>query len=1004
VNHLHAPAVPSWTDAFRNPPREDRPQPFWSWNADIDEARIDAMVETFAAQGCGGVFVHPRPGLVTDYLSPRWFALWRYAAERCAARGMACHIYDENSFPSGFSGGHVVSSVPSTAARMVRGEVLTAPRQPDGRLLGCADPHSGALLPGDAWRQASPAQPVLVMYEVHDKPDPWHAGFASPDISLPATGRAFIATTHEAYARECGPYLGSTAQLVFTDEPTLVRTAEAQPWSEELELAFAAGHGYRLADRLGLLFIDGPGHEAVRHDYHATLNRMLCGNFFKPIHDWCAAHRLGATGHVDEHLWPEPSFLPSAAAVLRWMQVPGNDLLGFQFAPDRREDARVLMARLNLRELDAVRRQCGRERCVVESCGGGGYAYGPKDMKPLEDWAVALGTSLINPHLAHVSLQGSRKYDWPQTVSDHSAWAADLGVHHLHVARVITALRRGTVERRVGVLMPTATAWLHARPGLAKDGPLARLREQMLALVEQLECAGIDWDPIDECVLAEIGRVDGSVLHVGACAYQAVVVPAAMAGWESSTLTLLAGAAVPLHGEGAARPRFVDGRPDPRPAGIARWQAHADATALAAALRAAFPPQLAQADGASLPPELAWRRVETPDGSLFFLCNPWNRPLRSSLRLPGRGVLALDTADGSISTVASAPSGDGQRLDLELAPGDHALWLCTAAAAGAAPTAPAWRTLPVSAAGIAADHANVLVLDHAELRIAGQAPLAGTAVRLDSALWTAMGFRLSGWSRAIQFRRTLLDHPVGHLPSFSVAYAFDVDAGVDLRSLRLAVELPELYRITVNGAPVSGWQPWFDPAMGAAPIGTLVRSGRNTVELIADRFCTRHELANLHLLGDFALRPAEHGFAIAPPRPLTLGSWRSLGRPLANGAMTYAWDAVVDAPAARLRVRLPAWAGATWRLSLDGAIVARAGHGEDELIADVAVSAGTHHLGITVVSHLAGLLGPHHGEGLPGRWTWERAWEPLRAEAPPGDGWRAPETGLLAPPEIAVSS
>jgi hypothetical protein len=40
----------------------------------------------------------------------------------------------------------------------------------------------------------------------------------------------------------------------------------------------------------------------------------------------------------------------------------------------------------------------------------------------------------------------------------------------------------------------------------------------------------------------------------------------------------------------------------------------------------------------------------------------------------------------------------------------------------------------------------------------------------------------------------------------------------------------------------------------------------------------------------------------------------------------------------------------------------------------------------------------------PGRWTWERSWEPLRALAPPGADWRVPEAGLLATPELAVSA
>lgn len=76
----------------------------------MSPGRITRMLEGFAKRNIGGVFIHPRPGLITEYLSEKWFELWAFALKECKRLGLDCHIYDENSFPSGFAGGHVLSS------------------------------------------------------------------------------------------------------------------------------------------------------------------------------------------------------------------------------------------------------------------------------------------------------------------------------------------------------------------------------------------------------------------------------------------------------------------------------------------------------------------------------------------------------------------------------------------------------------------------------------------------------------------------------------------------------------------------------------------------------------------------------------------------------------------------------------------------------------------------------------------------------------------------------
>ena len=57
-----------------------------------------------------------------------------------------------------------------------------------------------------------------------------------------------------------------------------------------------------------------------------------------------------------------------------------------------------------------------------------------------------------------------------------------------------------------------------------------------------------------------------------------------------------------------------------------------------------------------------------------------------------------------------------------------------------------------------------------------------------------------------------------------------------------------------------------------------------------------------------------------------------------------------------------------------------------------------------IAGHPAALLGPHHVQGIAGRWTWERPWEPAPTVIPPGDSWISSAAGLSAPPVIAIAT
>jgi hypothetical protein len=99
---------------FADPPAEYRSAPLWDWNEQISEAGIDFQMKEFKKAGIGGVFVHPRPGLLTEYLSEDWFNLFDYTVQKGKELGMKVWIYDENSYPSGFAGGHVPAEMPDS--------------------------------------------------------------------------------------------------------------------------------------------------------------------------------------------------------------------------------------------------------------------------------------------------------------------------------------------------------------------------------------------------------------------------------------------------------------------------------------------------------------------------------------------------------------------------------------------------------------------------------------------------------------------------------------------------------------------------------------------------------------------------------------------------------------------------------------------------------------------------------------------------------------------------
>ncbi|MCX7605039.1 MAG: glycosyl hydrolase, partial [Bryobacteraceae bacterium] len=563
------PPAQAWTDdqirkAFADPPPEYRPMPLWVWNDEMEPERIREMLEQYRRQGLGGAFVHPRPGLMTDYLSPEWFRLWRTALEEGKRLGLFINIYDENSYPSGFAGGHVPSRAPETASQYVTVET--------GLRAAAVSPHPQHLAffaapRGDfaqLRRVRSPAdvkegEEVAAFRLRRASGNLWTAGFPYVDLTNPRTTGLFLETTYEAYRKEFGGEFGKAIRWAFTDEPLIATggaydiSLPALPLSHETLAAFRKRNGYDLTDHLPSLFWDTGDWRRVRFDYWQTLHDVWIESFMRPVFEWCDRHGIQFTGHFMEQDWPYPWRSPADASLHVFQHVPGIDMLGGQELQPH--------YLFTIRQSASVSHQLGR-RLFCEAYGVAGWDATLEHLKRFGDWLLANGVNFVDQHLSFTTIRGARKRDHPQSFSDVASWWRAYRPHADHLARVSFLSSISEARHRVLVIHPTTTAFLYARRA-APTPELEKMRDNNARLAQFLVDRHVDFDYGDEYVLEWFGRVDGGRLHVGKASYDVLVLSHDVANLRRQTAALLeswirsGGALISL----VDPPEYVDGRP-----------------------------------------------------------------------------------------------------------------------------------------------------------------------------------------------------------------------------------------------------------------------------------------------------------------------------------------------------------------------------------------------------------------------------------------------------------
>ena len=1011
---------------FADPPAEYRSAPLWVWNDELEWPRLEEQLRQFADLGMGGVFVHPRAGLITEYFGDEWFDLWRKSVELGKELGIKVHIYDENTYPAGFSGGHVPALAPDTVGRVLdyewRDSTEGLPWTDDRTVSIFAVEHAEegaparfrALAPGGTLAERERA----LVTRIEPVPaEAWTAGFPYVDLTNPRTTELFLETTYERYRKELGGEFGKSILWAFSDEPELNKkpgwNGPGLPLSFRALAEFRRRHDYDLADHLPSLYWDVGDFRRVRFDYWQLMHSLLTEAFFEPMFAWCDENRLQWTGHWWEHLWPEPWSTPSDMSFYAFQHVPGIDLLIFASRGLLAEGVEPHML-LTVKQVASAANQLGRPRVLSETYGGGGWRATMEDFKRMGDWEIVHGVNLVNQHLAYVTTRGARKRDWPQSFGDAAAWWRDYRPHGDHLARLSLAMSSGQAAPRVLVLNPSTAAFLVARRSQAAGAnrDLEAIKKDQGALVQLLADHHVDFDLGDEYLLDWLGSIEGDRLRVGRMAYDVVVWPPHMDNVRGRTLELLSsfseagGAIVALGGPAS----YVDGRWSDAGLNLTdTWTRVTTNEQLLAAVHEHAPPRVTF--DPPLPPGVGFaeRFLEGGDRLLLFN-NAGPEKIRTTAEIEGGHLEEWDTSSGETrSFPATSQDGRRVRLPLSLPPAGSLLLAVETGAApelAEAPVATGVRPLPASEWRLEPTAPNVLVLDFCDVSLNGRKLEDVLVMQAAKAIFREHGFDSDPWESAVQFRTSILDQDTfGDESGFTATYRFQIADPEAARELRLAVEAPELYTVAVNGQVVDfkGSERWLDPHLRHAPIGQAVRAGENQIEITGRPFDVRMVLEAVYLLGDFGLRPVEKGFALVAPTPLDFGPWAEQGRPFDTASVSYETSVEIPDGASALRVDLGRWHGSLAEVLVDGERGALLGWPPWSV--DVPAPPGVHRIAVRVAGTPHNIFGPFHDPRPVPRVLWPGHWILFAdKKLPPGAEYEVVDYGLFEAPRLSLVS
>ncbi len=540
-------------ELFKNPAREYRGTPFWSWNTKVNKKQIEDTLSELKKMGMGGAHIHCRTGMDLPYLGREFMDMVKYAHEKANELDMLTWLYDEDRWPSGAAGGLVTKDL----QYRMRFLVLSPVELPENIVTDEVSLEASAKAVRSGNRRFLARYAVkledgfLKEYQYIRKEETLQAGYEEWFAYLEVSGNSawynnqaylntldkkaverFIQVTHEAYYRELGEHFGDTVPAIFTDEPqfstkTMMGFAAGRetvtvPYTDDFEETYYKAYKESFLEHLPEIFWDLPENEisTVRYHYHDHICERFTSAFADTVGGWCREHNIMLVGHMMQEptLYSQTSALGEAMRSYRSFGVPGIDMLC-----DRRELTTAKQAQ-------SASHQYGCPGVLSELYGVTNWDFDFRGHKMAGDWQAALGVTIRVHHLTWTSMAGEAKRDYPAPIGYQSPWYEEYSLIEDYFARLNTALTRGSAEVRVGVIHPVESYWLYWGTREKTEGIRKEMDQNFLQLTKWLLYGLIDFDFIAESLLPELQPMEETApdkqgFQAGKMKYDVILVP-----------------------------------------------------------------------------------------------------------------------------------------------------------------------------------------------------------------------------------------------------------------------------------------------------------------------------------------------------------------------------------------------------------------------------------------------------------------------------------------------
>lgn len=989
----------TFSTLFSDPPSEYRSAPLWDWNDDISKEGIAFQMGEFKKAGIGGVFVHPRPGLITEYISEEWHQLFDYTVQKGKVLDMKVWIYDENSYPSGFAGGHVPAQMPDSyqhgAGLSFEKQEILALIPSDTIEVILKETKSGFVNITDNYEsELGKEGSYYIFKKTYPSKSPWYGGFSYVDLLYPGVTDKFMEITMKGYEKYNKQDFGSTLPGIFTDEPNL---EAAMPrgtvfrWTPDLWDAFGKRWGYDLRIHLPSLVYEVGDWKKTRHDYYELILELFIERWAKPVNQYCEENNLDWTGHYWEHGWPAPTHGFDEAAFYIWHQQPGVDMLGCKLDPDgmggQFGNTRAV------RELRSAANQAGRTRTLSETYGGGGWEMDFQKLKRLADWQGVFGVNFVNQHLSYFSMKGVRKFDYPPSFSYHEPWWDNYKLMGDYIGRISMATATGEQINKILVLQPNTTAWMYFSRR-QKNMALNIIKDSFKSFVHKLELKHYEYDLGSENVLKEIGSVDKDGLVVGKRTYEIVVIPKTMENLDQYTYDLL----VEFLANGGKVLSFnkeitlLDGASSTLVTELAnqypeQWtiaEELNDTVVSSLLTQGDFTIKEVQKSN-----EFFHQRRILNDGQLLFFVNT-SETIKSTATISAKGksLVKLDLLSGEQQLVDAQVSNGIIKFETSLEPTGSALYFISkkqeefplAKTAGQS----SQKLEALGEMQIERTSENILVLDYLDLKSSKSEQTGIHFMKALTGLFIENGIEFGNpWQHKIQYKKNYLelDSIFTEDSGFEVNYHFQIsDKAYQemLKQIKLVVERPELWEVSINGTKVDQIPNdyWIDKNFPLFEIGNQLIAGENTVTLTAPRMSIFAEVMPIYILGDFSLNTLPLGFEIDTKKEMTSASWLESGLPFYSQKVSYSQEFSIENTDADHKIKLNKWNGTVCEVFVNDKKAGVIAWPPYELDISEALQKGNNTIEVKVIGSLKNTFGYFYNDNdtwIHGPFSWNRA-------------------------------